>query len=570
MTISKTNTMNLGYKFLNNSPLIFALIISLIVGAIFSGVLNADFVMWDDNVIIYENPNIGRLSLTRIYWAFTDVDSMMRYNPLTLLSWCASYHFFGLKPFGYHLINWILHGLSSGILFLIIRKILLLSSVTQNNDQSSPVYINIASSLATLCWALHPLRVEPVAWATDRTYCQALFFLLLSTLFYLEAVSAKSDKKGYIVMIVSAFIFYTVSLFSYAIGTTYFAIFFILDIFLFKRIGGAIGWWKSQEAKKVLFEKLIFAIPAVSIGIIAVIVRVKSAGIWLPPVPLSDFGLIERVMQAMYIVSYYMWRPFYPVDLAPVYTTLVSFKPLSLPFIFSALTVVAVSIVLFIFRKRWPMIIALWLAYIIVLIPVMGFFEHPHYPSDRYSLVSSICISILIGFAIIRLMKNKFSGGISLSVLITVIIILSWLTVNQIKIWHNSETLFTHMIGTLKNDSYQEDIYSRLGKYLYKTGKQEQAIINFKKALAINPYNARALRYWGQLEFDKGNLQEAAYYFKKYLMINPGNYEIHHKLSYIFIKLNRKDEALFHYGQAVTLYKAKMKHQTPEMIGEDK
>lgn len=570
MVVNKTNTKNDGYNFLNKAPFIISVAISLIVLAIFSGVLSADFVMWDDNVIIYENPNIGRLSLSRIYWAFTDVDSMMRYNPLTLLSWCVSYQFFGMKPFGYHLFNWLLHGLSAGILFLIIRKILLLSSAIQEKDPSTHLNINIASALATFIWALHPLRVEPVAWATDRTYCQALFFLLLSTLCYLEAVSDQTDKKRYRVLIVSAFIFYTISLFSYAIGTTYFAIFFILDIFLFHRIGGAIGWWKSPKAKKVLLEKLAFALPAVSIGIISLIVRVKSAGIWLPPVPLSDFGLIERLMQAMYILTYYIWRPFYPVDLAPVYTTLVSFQPLSVPFVFSALLVVAVSAVLFIFRKRWPLITALWLAYMIVLIPVMGFFEHPHYPSDRYSLVSSICLSILLGFALIRLMENKLPRRISISIVIMVMIILSWLTVHQIKIWHNSETLFTHMIQTLKNDSYQEDIYSRLGKYLYKTGNQEQAIINFRKALAINPYNARALRYWGHMEFDNGNLQEASYYYKKYLMVNPQNYEIHHKLSYIFVRLNRKEEALFHYQQAVTLYQIKMKRQNIEMNGEDK
>ncbi len=568
MTISKTDKKKYGYFFLNKAPVIIAVIISMIVLVIFFGVLTADFVMWDDNVIIYENPNIGQLSLARIYWAFTDVDSMMRYNPLTLLSWCVSYQFFGMKPFGYHLFNWILHGLSAGLLFLIIRKILLLSSATQEIDPSTHLYINIASSLATLCWALHPLRVEPVAWATDRTYCQALFFLLVSTLFYLEAIPAESHKKRYMVMMVSAFIFYTVSLLSYAIGTTYFAIFFILDIFLFQRIGGAIGWWKSPKAKKVLLEKLAFALPAVSIGIISLIVRVKSAGIWLPPVPLSDFGLIERLMQAMYILTYYMWRPFYPVDLAPVYTTLVSFNPLSLPFILSAFSVIAISIFLVIFRKRWPMITALWLAYLIVLIPVMGFFEHPHYPSDRYSLVSSICLSILIGFAVIKLMRDKISRELSVAFFIMVIIILGWLTVNQIKIWHNTQTLFTHTIGTLKDDSYQEDIYSRLGKYLYKTGNHELAIINFKKALAINPYNARALKYWGQLEFDIGNLQEAAYYFKKYLMVNPGNFEIHHKLSYIFVKLNQKDEALFHYRQAVTLYKTK--HQSLEQNGKDK
>ena len=132
MSIKKINSLN----FLSKYPIIISAIISLIVLVIFSGVLTADFVMWDDDTIIYKNPNLGGLSLERIYWAFTDIDSMMRYNPLTLLSWSANYHFGGLNPFGYHMVNWLLYGLNSGVLFLIIRKILLLSPLTiQNNTR---------------------------------------------------------------------------------------------------------------------------------------------------------------------------------------------------------------------------------------------------------------------------------------------------------------------------------------------------------------------------------------------------------------------------------------------------
>ncbi len=513
--INKTKKTDFAYSFLLRYPIIFSLIISLIVLAIFSEVLTADFVMWDDDIIIYKNPNLGALSFKRIYWAFTDVDSMMRYNPLTLLSWSATYHFFGLNPFGYHLVNWLLHGLSSGVLFLIIRKILLLSPLTiQKNTHKGHWYINITASLATLFWALHPLRVEPVAWATDRTYCQAVFFLLLSTLCYIKAIDSESDKRRYRFLIVSAFIFYSVSLFSYAIGTTYFAILFIFDVFLFKRIGKNIGWWKSEAAKKVLLEKIIFSIPAVLITVISVVVRANSAGIWKPAVSLSEFGILDRLMQAIYIIVYYIYRPFYPVHLAPVYSTLVSFDPLSLPFLLRAFGFFVFSIVIFIFRKRWPIGAALFLSYIILLIPVMGFLEHPHYHVDRYSLVSSICLSILIAFGLINLIKNKYFSTIPFSVLLIVISVLGWLSFNQIKVWNNSESLFSHTIETLKNDPYQEDIYWRLGNYLYNNGKEAKAIMNFERTLAINPYNRKAHSYLAAIEYKNGNLIKAEYHLK--------------------------------------------------------
>jgi protein O-mannosyl-transferase len=556
MAINKTKKTNFGYNFPLKSPIIFSVIISLIVLAIFSEVLTADFVMLDDAIIIYKNPNLGGLSLERIYWAFTDVDSMMRYNPLTLLSWSVTYHFFGLNPFGYHLVNWLLHGLSSGVLFLIIRKILLLSPLTiQNNTHKVHWYINIAASLATLCWALHPLRVEPVAWATDRTYCQAVFFLFLSTLCYINAIDSESDKRRYLFLIVSAFIFYTLSLFSYAIGITYFAIFFIFDVFLFKRIGKNIGWWKSQAAKKVLLEKIIFAIPAVFIGVISVVVRVKSAGIWEPPVPLSEFGILDRLMQATYIIVYYIYRPFYPVHLAPVYSTLVSFDPLSLPFLLRAFGFFVFSIVIFIFRKRWPIGLALLLSYIILLIPVMGFFEHPHYHVDRYSLVSSICLSIIIAFGLINFKKIKYFSIFFISVLLIVINVLGWLSFNQIKIWNNTESLFSHIIETLENDPYQQDIYWRLGNYLYEHGKKEKAIMNFEKTLAINPYNPMAHMSLAQIEYENGNLIKAAYHLQNLLIINPNNFKAHYLLSQIFNKLNKRKEALYHYERALNLHR---------------
>jgi predicted negative regulator of RcsB-dependent stress response len=398
------------------------------------------------------------------------------------------------------------------------------------------------------------MRVEPVVWALDRTYCQAVFFLLLSTLCYIKAIESEFDKRRYLFLIVSAFIFYTASLLSYAIGLTYFGVFFILDIFLFKRIGGVIGWWKSQAAKKVLLEKLTFAIPAVLIGVITVVVRVKSAGVWSPPVPLSEFGILDRLMQAVYIIVYYIYRPFYPVHLAPIYYTLVSFDPLSLPFLLRAFGFFLFSIVIFIFRKRWPIGLALLLSYIILSIPVMGFFEHPHYPVDRYSLVSSICLSIIIAFGLINFIKIKYFPIISVSVLLIVITVLGWLSFNQIKIWHNTESLYSHIIETLENDPNLQEIYWRLGNYyLCERGEKEKAIINFEKTLAINPYNPMAHRSLAQIEYENGNLIKAVYHLQKLVVITPKDYKVHYLLSQIFYKLNKKKEALYHYERALNL-----------------
>jgi len=525
MIFNKKNILSY-FDSIFNSHIIISILVSLATITIFSEVLIADFVHWDDPVAIYMNPNIGKLSLDRIIWAFTDVDSMMRYIPLTLLSWCATYHLFGFNPYGYHLGNLILHALNSGILFFIIRIILLVVFERKIGGLLKQIWrINLIAAITALLWALHPMRVEPVAWATDRTYCQATFFLLLSTLCYLKAKISNSNIRKYNLLIILSLILYIFSLLSHAIGITYFFIFLLFDYFIFYETNESHNsLLKTNSLKNLLLEKLLFAIPAFSIGLITVVVRVKSAGIWSPPAPLSEFNLISRFMQAIYILTYYAYRPFYPIDLSPVYTTLVSFNPMSFLFVSSALIFIAVSLVIVIFRKRCKLCIPLFLAHIILLIPVLGFFEHPHYSVDRYSLLSSICISIFIAISLIRIIQNKTFIIFSIA-LIMIVNVFGWLSFKQVKVWNNSESLFKHMIKTLNGDPYVKDIYWRLGVYLYQKKRTDEAIINLKNTLKINPSHPISHRLLGVIEYEKGNFKKAKYHFRIALKINNNDSE---------------------------------------------
>lgn len=522
------------------SHIFLSIIVFLITIATFSEVLTADFVQWDDNIIIYMNPNIGKLSLERIRWAFTDVDSMMRYNPLTLLSWCATYQLFGFNPYGYHLGNLILHALSSLILFFIIRIILLVYCEKKIGEPFKQIWrINLIAAISTLFWALHPMRVEPVAWATDRTYCQATFFLLLSTLCYLKAKISNYNIKKYNLLIILSVLLYIFSLLSYAIGITYFLIFLLFDYFIiYQKNEVHDNWVKSNNLRKILLEKLFFALPAFIIGLITVIVRVKSAGVWSPPVPLSEFNLISRFMQAIYIITYFAYRPFYPINLSPVYTTLVSFNPLSFMFVSRAIIFCAISIVLVIFRKRCKLCILLFLAHIILLIPVLGFFEHPHYPVDRYSLLSSICISIFIAISLILITKNKTFILFSIA-LIMIISIFGRLSFKQVKVWNNSESLFTHMIKTLNGDPYVQDIYWRLGAYLYPKKRTEEAIINLKNTLKINPVHLISHKLLGIIAYERGDFKNAIHHFQIVLKIHKNDPQAIYYMAKIKDLLNR-------------------------------
>ena len=126
---------------------------------------------------------------------------------------------------------------------------------------------------------------------------------------------------------------------------------------------------------------------------------------WEPPVSLSQFGFFDRFAQASYMIAYYLYRPFYPVDLSPVNSTLVSFDPFSLPFLLRIGFAIILVSVAFYFMRKAPIVTGLIFAYLVLMVPVMGLFEHPHYPCDRYSLITSLLLSVALLFCLISAYK---------------------------------------------------------------------------------------------------------------------------------------------------------------------
>jgi tetratricopeptide (TPR) repeat protein len=523
--------------------------VAAITLAVFIHVLSADFVMWDDDIIIYENPNMQGLSLRQIGKIFTDIDSMMRYNPLTLLSWSITYHFWGLNPFWYHFGNWMLHGLNTVLVFFVLRKLLILASLNRNELKLDPQRINISTGLATLLWSIHPLRVEPVAWCTDRTYCQALFFLLLSLAFYLKANEPDTGKKRHYIFVSISIILYIVSLLSYAIGMTFFFVLFMLDIYLLKKPDGR--WWQSTNGRRVLLEKIPFALSALVIAMITLCIRIDSAGVWRKPVSLADFGLLERFMQAMYICAYYIWRQWYPFNLAPVYSTLVSFKPFSSAFIASALSVVAIITLSILLRRRWPLGLAFIICYLLLLVPVLGVLEHPHYPCDRYSLIVSILWSILLAAWLAKPKLKILPHVISLALSISAVIILGLLTFRQTYIWTNSETLFKHTIKIFGNDPYRSKIYRRLGRLYRLRGNMEKAVENFLEAVEIDPCKFESQKDLAVTLQALGRFDQSIKILEKLVQIKP--IEGHYLLAKTYLKNDEISQAVIHLKETLIL-----------------
>ena len=525
-------------------------IVMLITAAVYWRVLAADFVYWDDDVEIYANPHLKGISPETLRWMFFGTGYVVRYQPLTWLTWSIIYELFQLRPIGYHLASWLFHCLDAGLVFWLIRKLLLL---IQSSRAGAPRHHPrvVCSALGALLWALHPLRVEAVAWASAFLHLQALFFLLISTLCYLEACSPAATGKRRRLCYWTSVTTFGVSLLSYPISLGFVIVPALLDTFVLKRFKPARDAWRDPASWRLWLEKLPFLGVACLVLGITLVLRFNTSEQWARPVTLTDFGAFHRLMQAFYIWAYYLWRPFLPFNLSPVYTTLVSFNPLSPPFLASAALVCLLTVLMVWNSRKWPALLATWICYLVLLVPVLGLTEHPHYPSDRYSLVVGVLWSLLAAGGLAKWTNRPANLRAAILAMGLVTALCAGLTVQQIGIWKDSSSLFTHVIRQLGDDPYCADIYWRLGVSELSKGHRAEAIKSFRHGLEIDPHEVVAHYNLGNIDFAAGNYDEARQHYAEVLREDKQNTELHRRYAECCFQTARWDEAREHYLAAL-------------------
>jgi hypothetical protein len=211
------------------------------------------FINWDDYKNIVENPYYRGLGWTNLRWMFTTFH-MGHYQPLTWLTLGIDYLIWGLSPVGYHLTNLLLHCANAVLLyFLALRLFRLVNAGLTGHEHS---LLPLAAGFSALLFSIHPLRVESVAWATERRDALAGFFFLLSILYYLKAVTTGKNGLGDWRWIFISLGAYALSLLSKASAITLPLVLLVLDVYPLRRLGPK-GWF-SPESRKIWQEKYCF------------------------------------------------------------------------------------------------------------------------------------------------------------------------------------------------------------------------------------------------------------------------------------------------------------------------
>src|SRR2546426_2922968 len=522
-------------------------LIALVTFAAFLPTLRNQFVTWDDPTNFLDNPHYRGLGWTHLRWMWTTHRG--HYIPLTWMTLGLDYLLWGMNPSGYHLTSLLLHAVNAVVFFLVGRRLLTLALPGPSERGHA---LAISAGFAALVFAIHPLRVESVAWVTERRDVLSGLFYLLTILAYLRACEREEHGRRWYWMSVAVFV---CALLSKSIVVNLPVVLVILDIYPLRRLGGSIGWW-SEEAHRVYVEKIPFVLLAAAASAIAVMAQssVNAAA------SMTQLSVLGRLAVSAYGLSFYLWRMIVPLNLSPLYELPPTVNPWAMPFLLSYGLVLAITAIALALRRRVPGLLAAWVAYIVVLLPVLGIFQSgPQIAADRYTYLAGLGWAILAGAGLLscwRSSRRSKTGTpatwLLAGIAFCVVVGLGVLTWNQVQIWHDSERLWTHVLaidpqssiaennlGIVRADQkkraeasehYQRALqivpeyaqaHYNLGVALAQQGKPAEAIEHYRQALQIKPDSAEAHTNWGTALAQQGKLAEANEHFRQALRINP-------------------------------------------------
>jgi len=535
---------------LHASRWLVPLLIALLTLVAFLPSLQNGFVGWDDKLTLVENQNFRGLGWEQLRWMFTTFHTG-HYQPLSWVTFGLDFLLWGMNPFGYHLTNLLLHAANAVLVyFLAFRLLSLAVSATNSQDLS----LRISAGLAALFFAIHPLRVESVAWATERRDLLSALFFLLTIHLYLWANGGAQSSRTRRWRLSSALVVYCLSLLSKAVGMTLPIVLLVLDVYPLGRLGIEGRGWFGRATRGVWLEKIPFFILASAAGVIALLAQYQTGAME----SIERHGVLARMAQAFFGLVFYLWKTVVPLGLSPLYEIPPQLDPWEWPFLLSGILTVGISLSLFLLRRRWPAGLAVWVCYVAILAPVLGVAQSgTQLVADRYSYLSCLGWAILVGVGSYRCWRAWLTGRVgrltflaAAGLATAVLVVLSTSTWKQVRVWHNSEKLWRHALAVTQRSS---TAHFNLGHILADRDELKEAIWHYRQALWIKPTDNSAHTNLGNALSSQGQLEEAIEHYRQALRINPTDSLAHNNLGNALRDQGQVEEAIEHYRQALRI-----------------
>jgi tetratricopeptide (TPR) repeat protein len=524
----------------------------LAAGLVFGQTVRHGFVNYDDDQTVYSNLQVTHgLTAQGVAWAFTH-RHYGNWIPLTCLSHMLDCGIYGLNAAGHHLTNVLLHAATAVLLFLML---------CQMTGRLWP------SALAAALFAVHPLRVESVAWVTERKDVLSGLFFMLTLAAYVDYVRHRPSLLRYLAVTA----FFAMGLMAKPMLVTLPAVLLLLDYWPLGRFAG-----DPRLNRKPLHgnEGTSFnganvdanSLPAVPRRFpfpwrivieklpLLLLVVVSCAATLTQGEALAaneQYPLSWRIGNVPISYVTYLRQSLCPMNLALLYPRLSLALPLWQVFA-AVLSLAGITAATFVWRRRRPYLLVGWLWYLGMLVPVLGVVQvGSQAVADRFTYLPQIGLWIALAWGAADVWRSAPYGrwlcGSAAALVLAVLMGCAW---RQTTFWRNSETQWTH---TLACTSRNAVAHNGLGLALADRGRLDEAMAQYQTAMDISPDLAEVPNNLGNALTGLNRLDEAIAQYQKSLTIRPDYAEAHNNLGNRLVHLHRLDEAMAHYRKALEL-----------------
>jgi tetratricopeptide (TPR) repeat protein len=503
---------------------IIAVSLAVYLNALSNGFVYDDKAQVTENIWIKDVKNIPEI-FTSSAWGFQQDPVVSNYyRPLMHLIFMGNYYIFGLNPLGFHLVNIIFHVAVSGLVFILLLRLLKPFTVTS----FLPPFI------ASLLFATHPIHTEAVTWVSGVTELSYTFFLLLSFYFYIR--DGEGLKIGYLLSVALFFL-----------STLCKETALVLPVIL-------IGYdYSLGKAGRPLIRQIRRYIPFFVIAGIYLILRFIALGGLAPQPPRFELSAYEYAINVFPLFAQYLWKLILPINLNAFYVLHPIKSIFELKGIISVIVTIAFASVAFLaFKKSKTAFIAL-LFTALPLIPVLyipGVGEHVF--TERYLYLPSFGFVILAALLIHRAKDYSPKAALSLALVFILIAgLYSMQTVRRNYIWKDDFILFT---DTVKKSPDSAIAHYNLGVEFFREGYVVKAIDHYQIALRLGFGNAKLHTALGRAYAVEGLSDKAINHYKIAIQLKPDFVDAHFNLGLAYLGKSYTDDARRELELVLRLY----------------
>ncbi|MCA9110939.1 MAG: tetratricopeptide repeat protein, partial [Planctomycetaceae bacterium] len=457
------------------------------------------FVPIDDETYLTSNPRVwDGLSLENVRWAFTTT-YFSNWHPLTWLSYMLDMELFGPEdPGGLHLMNVAIHTANMVLLFAALS--LMTSDVWK-------------SAFVAAVFAVHPLRVESVAWISERKDLLSTFFALLAILTY--AIFVKRDLHRWFW---AAWIFYALSLMSKQMMVTLPFVLLLLDFWPLNRFKSKTVASSAGNAGPSVWELVIEKWPFFLLTILGCAIAVSAQQTSMANAGGLDLSWEIRCKNVIVVYGIYLLKTLWPAGLTVFYP----FPGEGIAWgavVMSLAVLTAISTLAVLSARKLPYVLVGWFWYLGTLVPVIGIVQiGGQRMADRYMYVPGIGLAILVAWLVPAVVPAGFSRRVLIpSVSVVWLAIMMGLSFQQATYWKNGTALFEHALAVGQPSVVA---HYNLGFSLARQGQMEEAIHHYQEVLKLDPSIAGAHTGLGAALDQQGQFDEAINHYQESIRIN--------------------------------------------------